>query len=148
MYNDCWTNARTTENWQSYSDSEDDLESMGTITMMNQPQPPSAYIPLELGIQGKREMDEISVFSEISTFSGTGTLTSAKAKRKIAESLEESRLESGNSNSFRKSKKIKMKHPSQMSQAKNSMEEDFEEVVYLKTVPPPNKIIDLTMEMD
>ena len=47
---------------RSYSESEDDLESMGTITMADQMQPLSAYVPLDLGANGMRNNDEISVF--------------------------------------------------------------------------------------
>ena len=132
MYSDCWTNARTTDNWQTYSESEDDLESMGTITMMEQPQPISAYVPLTIETCGMESDDEFSYLSDLSTVEDTGrSLDKACNKRKTSECLE-----------------VQKNKPEFQKVGKKQKRVDNDEVVYLKTVPPPHLVIDLTMIED
>ena len=140
LYGNLWSKARTTDNWQTYSDSEDDLESIDSFTMMELPQPLSAYVPLTLESSEEESDDDISMFSGFSTANTTeNTLESGRAKRKIAECLE---------NQGRGQKLLKLEQDSSSVMPDIEEGEDYDDLVYLKTVPPPHMVIDLTMDED
>ena len=147
MHNKYWEGAKTYDNWQSFSDSEDDLETIESVTMINLPQPISAYVPYNQGIGGIGEEDDFSVLTDFTGWSTTGSsLGSTGLKGKIAECMGKHGLGQGNlggSGNFRIPRKSQF---SQNSKVKNEDTEDSDEVVYLKTVPPPHMIIDLTMD--
>ena len=147
MYNECWTSARTADNWQTFSDSEDDLETIESMTMVNLPQPTSTYVPYSLEIKGMEQEDEDSIFTEFteltsSEFDQEGN----ENKRKVAETVGKYDLGQKNEDDVEEFKVPRKTQFTQKSKTLTKEAEDNEDVVYLKTVPPPHMIIDLTMD--
>ena len=147
MYNECWTSARTADNWQTFSDSEDDLETIESMTMVNLPQPTSTYVPYSLEIKGMEQEDEYSIFTEFteltsSEFDQEGN----ENKSKVVETVGKYDLGQKNENDVGEFKVPRKTQFTQKSKTLTKEAEDNEDVVYLKTVPPPHMIIDLTMD--